>query len=266
MLVKTWTVIAVLVWGVVGPGSLPAFADKESVADIERSGYGPKLEFEAVVDPALRCLTARVEVEMEVSDQIEVVAGYRSDGADVIVDRISVTQSGTYVFDVTQAVRSAIADGRDIQDCFVAGLGPAAKSSARYEPTRGGRGAVLVSYGARRSTEAANADEHETHDERPDRNVVTNGSTFEVTAHPNPFNPQTEFSISLTRPGSVALMVYDLRGALVRELFQGAMGIETRSFVWDGCDMTGRRVSSGVYFYSVTVDGVTRTDKVVMLK
>jgi len=64
---------------------------------------------------------------------------------------------------------------------------------------------------------------------------------------PNPFNPQTALSFSLTRSGPVLLEVFDLRGRLVRTLLDTDLTVGTHTVVWNGRDQTGRSVSSGTY-------------------
>jgi hypothetical protein len=70
---------------------------------------------------------------------------------------------------------------------------------------------------------------------------------FRLLASPNPFNPQVEISFS-TRPGERArVQVFDLRGRLVANLFDGVMTAGSRSLIWDGRDRQGRALASGVY-------------------
>jgi hypothetical protein len=82
---------------------------------------------------------------------------------------------------------------------------------------------------------------------------------------PNPFNPTTTISFSLTKTAHVELNVYDVTGRLVRVLAGGHMGSPlpagAHSFVFDGSDLP-----SGIYFARMDAGGEVRTKKMVLLK
>jgi len=85
---------------------------------------------------------------------------------------------------------------------------------------------------------------------------------------PNPFNPTT--SISFAIPGSdpvqARLLVFDLRGALVRELVNGIQTPGIHTVEWDAADSQGRRVSSGIYLYTLEAGSFTQTRKMIFLR
>ena len=93
---------------------------------------------------------------------------------------------------------------------------------------------------------------------------------------PNPFNPSTTISFTIpsspsTVPSSgrkVKLMIYNLLGQRVRTLVSGEFDSGEYRITWDGRDDLGRDVSSGVYFYRLTVDGGKRTEtrKMVLIR
>lgn len=68
-----------------------------------------------------------------------------------------------------------------------------------------------------------------------------------LSASPNPFNPMVNLRISLPVSDRATLQVFDLRGRLVRTLWDGPRtgGAETLS--WSGVDQAGRSVPSGIY-------------------
>lgn len=74
-------------------------------------------------------------------------------------------------------------------------------------------------------------------------------------AQPNPFNPRTTISYTLPRAGEAALLIFDVRGALVRTLPLGATGPGNGTVAWDGCDDAGRAAPSGAYFCRLVLDG-----------
>jgi len=83
---------------------------------------------------------------------------------------------------------------------------------------------------------------------------------------PNPFNPLTNITYSLSTRSDVALVIYDVSGALVRRIDQGSRDAGEHIVEWDGRDVAGRSVGSGVYFYRLEgVSGVAPR-KMVLLK
>lgn len=70
---------------------------------------------------------------------------------------------------------------------------------------------------------------------------------------PNPFNPTTHIRYTLSQPGDVSLTVYNTAGQQVRTLVQGMQPQGSYEVPWDGRDGAGRDVSSGVYYYRLTL-------------
>ena len=88
-----------------------------------------------------------------------------------------------------------------------------------------------------------------------------------VTAHPNPFNPQTTIAFELPRAMEVSLDIFDLQGRLVRSLLQSSPHTPGRhEQVWDGRDTEGKATASGVYFYKFTAGEQNRVGKLTLLK
>jgi len=85
-------------------------------------------------------------------------------------------------------------------------------------------------------------------------------------AYPNPFNPSTTISFSLSKPEPAELAVYDMLGRLVRTVAHGDMADGAHTVVWDGRDGEGRQSASGVYFYRLTTPSFTASNRVVLLK
>jgi fibronectin type 3 domain-containing protein len=84
---------------------------------------------------------------------------------------------------------------------------------------------------------------------------------------PNPFNPVTRIQYDVPAPGGrVELSIYNVSGALVRELESGHVEPGRHVAVWDGRDRSGARVSSGVYFYRLEAADFKDQRKMVLLK
>ncbi|HEU4929897.1 MAG TPA: FG-GAP-like repeat-containing protein, partial [Candidatus Krumholzibacteria bacterium] len=89
--------------------------------------------------------------------------------------------------------------------------------------------------------------------------------------YPNPFNPATkiEYRLPDSNPKAkspVNLVVYDVRGARVRELVTAEQNPGRHVVEWDGRNDAGEPVGSGVYFYRLTTPGFTSAKKMVLLK
>jgi hypothetical protein len=84
--------------------------------------------------------------------------------------------------------------------------------------------------------------------------------------HPNPFNPVTRIRFELATPSHVSIAVFDVGGRRVRTLTDDVRGAGRHHVTWDGTDVGGRTMASGVYFYRLTAGGVTQTRRMVLLK
>ncbi|MBD3382384.1 MAG: T9SS type A sorting domain-containing protein [candidate division Zixibacteria bacterium] len=84
--------------------------------------------------------------------------------------------------------------------------------------------------------------------------------------YPNPFNPQTEISYSLEEESEVSLVIYNVVGQKVITLVEEKQQAGSHTIRFDGLDKDGREVASGMYFYRLTVDGVSKSRKMILMK
>ncbi len=84
--------------------------------------------------------------------------------------------------------------------------------------------------------------------------------------YPNPFNPGTTIDYSLGARSEVTIIVYNLLGEKVRILEAGHKSAGTYTTRWDGTDLNGKPVASGVYFYLLQTDTYSETRKMVLQK
>ncbi len=88
-----------------------------------------------------------------------------------------------------------------------------------------------------------------------------------LTAFPNPFNPQTTITFELPRSSNISLTIYDVSGHPVRTLVDNEVRPAGRfQTQWSGRDESGRMVASGVYFYRLETPTTSRTKRLTMLK
>lgn len=86
-------------------------------------------------------------------------------------------------------------------------------------------------------------------------------------AHPNPFNPSTTIGFALAQSGPTRLDVFTVDGRHVRSLVRDDLGAGHHEVVWTGADDSGRKVSSGTYFYRLRgADGSLQTGRMALVK
>jgi hypothetical protein len=81
-------------------------------------------------------------------------------------------------------------------------------------------------------------------------------------SYPNPFKPITNIGYTVEKAAHVSLKIYDVRGRLVKTLVDAVRTPNTYQEVWNADN-----APSGVYFYSLTVNGQKiDTKRMVLLK
>jgi hypothetical protein len=89
---------------------------------------------------------------------------------------------------------------------------------------------------------------------------------FMAQNHPNPFTSFTIIDYSLPEQCRVTLSVYDIRGELVRTLFDGKQPAGTYSIEWNSLNNGGVPVSPGIYFCRLQTDSYSGILKMILLK
>ena len=101
--------------------------------------------------------------------------------------------------------------------------------------------------------------------------VLTPKETVLLPNYPNPFNPETWIPYRLANDTDVRISIYDINGALVRQLDLGYQRAgyytdRSRAAYWDGRNAFGEPVASGIYFYSLTARDFSATRKMLIGK
>ena len=91
--------------------------------------------------------------------------------------------------------------------------------------------------------------------------------------YPNPFNPTTiiPFRVNGSQlivhsPIHTTLIIYNLLGQKVNTLLNESLKPGTYQATWDGKNVAGEKVPSGVYFYRLTSGGPSETRKMVLMR
>jgi photosystem II stability/assembly factor-like uncharacterized protein len=91
---------------------------------------------------------------------------------------------------------------------------------------------------------------------------VETPSSYSVSQnYPNPFNPTTKINFALPKSGLVTLKVYDMLGKEVATLVNEVKNVGTYSV-----DFNASTLSSGIYFYKVSVNGFSEVKKMMLIK
>jgi hypothetical protein len=88
---------------------------------------------------------------------------------------------------------------------------------------------------------------------------------FSVNNYPNPFNPATTISLSLSEASGWSVKIYNIAGQLVNE-FAGISEAGLVEVSWDGTDKKGEVLASGIYFYRVQAGNHKTTKKLMLIK
>ena len=84
--------------------------------------------------------------------------------------------------------------------------------------------------------------------------------------YPNPFNPRTTISFAIAEPGKAKVEIFNIKGQKVKTLLNKHLKGGKHSVIWNGTDNSNKKVSSGVYFYQVSVNNEQKVKKMLMLK
>lgn len=84
--------------------------------------------------------------------------------------------------------------------------------------------------------------------------------------YPNPFNSQTIIKYDLPKASNVEITIFNILGQRVNNLVTGEQPAGFHQAIWDGTNVQGKPVASGVYFYRIKAEGFTQSKKMVLLK
>jgi len=79
--------------------------------------------------------------------------------------------------------------------------------------------------------------------------------------YPNPFNPSTKISFVIPTSGLVSLKVFNILGNEITTLLNDQLFAGEHTVPFNAAGL-----SSGIYFYALTVNGFTKTKEMVLLK
>lgn len=83
--------------------------------------------------------------------------------------------------------------------------------------------------------------------------------------YPNPFNSATKISFNLARSENVSLKIYDINGKVVATLADGKYNKGTHTLNWNGLSDLQYKAASGIYFYELRTEDMTKAKKLLLI-
>lgn len=87
-----------------------------------------------------------------------------------------------------------------------------------------------------------------------------------ITAYPNPFNPSTKISYSLSTGDNVKLNIYNITGQLIATINNNYKPAGKYEITWNGRNNNGVSMSSGIYFATIETSSSVKSQKIVLLR
>jgi len=84
--------------------------------------------------------------------------------------------------------------------------------------------------------------------------------------YPNPFNPTSAIDFEIPVRENVTLTIYNTLGEKIRTLIDGSRSAGHYRVTWDGRDLNGKNVSSGIYLYRIKAGYFVESKKMILLK
>jgi hypothetical protein len=95
-----------------------------------------------------------------------------------------------------------------------------------------------------------------------DNEDCNEAKNYSITSYPNPFslsiksrNLGTTFLFSIPESGNANLTIFNMKGQITTTLINNHLKQGDHSIAWNGRDNDGKLVSTGIYFYCLSVDG-----------
>ncbi len=89
---------------------------------------------------------------------------------------------------------------------------------------------------------------------------------FSLSSYPNPFNSSVLIKLDLPIPDFVSVDIYNILGRKVKNLIFQRLTADSYDIRWDGTDKNGANIGSGIYLLKIKVGGITRTERMVLIR
>jgi len=98
--------------------------------------------------------------------------------------------------------------------------------------------------------------------------IVVSNKIMTLSNYPNPFNPATTISFSITESTeNMELIIYNLKGQRVKLIpINQFTNSPVHHVIWNGTDDNKKPVSSGIYFYKLRAGKFEKVNKMILMK
>ena len=83
---------------------------------------------------------------------------------------------------------------------------------------------------------------------------------------PNPFNPETKITFTITERQNVSIKIFNIQGELVKTLLTKEFQKGDHEVVWNGKNEFGEQQPTGIYFYEMRSGSFTQAKKMILLR
>ena len=87
-----------------------------------------------------------------------------------------------------------------------------------------------------------------------------------INVAPNPFKEYTNINLEINNPGNVKVLVYDIKGTLIKTLFNDYRGTGKFQLRWEGTTGNGLLCENGIYLVTVETGNTVSKQKVVFFQ
>ncbi len=84
--------------------------------------------------------------------------------------------------------------------------------------------------------------------------------------YPNPFNPTTRIAVDLPEAATTEITVWNIMGQRVATLYSGDLNAGHHTLNFDGRDINGKQLTSGMYLYRIAAGKYNATKKMTLMK
>lgn len=84
--------------------------------------------------------------------------------------------------------------------------------------------------------------------------------------YPNPFNPITTIPYGVSSPQHIRVCIYNTEGRLVNELIDAYQTAGQYTVQWNGLDITGQPVASGLFVVELRAETFVQRNKIMLLR
>lgn len=97
-------------------------------------------------------------------------------------------------------------------------------------------------------------------------NDIIQGPVSQIKAYPNPFNPTVTIAFDTPVAMECNVDIYNVRGQKVNTIHKGTLSSGNHKLLWNGTDLHGRSVASGVYFARIKTPNSVKSIKMLLMK